>query len=75
MKNITFIIIVFLFVSCGNSQTNKKTFVEKGNLTEVGVNPELINNLVSDIKAKKINNVHGLLIIKDDKLITEEYLC
>jgi len=54
MKNITFIIILFLFVSCGNSQTNKKTFVEKGNPTEVGVNPELINSLVSDIKAKKL---------------------
>ncbi len=32
----------------------KKTFVEKDNPTEIGANPELINNLVSDIKAKKL---------------------
>lgn len=59
--------------SCRNKQAYEKTFLEKGLPESVNVNPELVNKLISDIDSNKIKNIHGLLIIKDNTLITEEY--
>jgi CubicO group peptidase (beta-lactamase class C family) len=73
MKNLILSIIVVLsssFVSCQNEET---LFLEKGTPAQVNVNSKLINDLISDIKTNKIKNIHSLLIIKDDKLIVEEY--
>lgn len=73
MKNLILIITAFIFSSCGNGQTKEKIFLEESLPQTVKVDPKLINNLISDIRSDKIKNIHGLLIIKDDKLITEEY--
>ncbi len=40
---------------------------------ETGMNPQVLAELASDIKTAKIKNIHALLIMKDDKLIVEEY--
>lgn len=73
MKNVIYLLITLVLSSCGNSQINTKTFIDKISPTEIGIKQELLDNLISDIKNGKIKNIHGLLIIKDDKLIIEEY--
>jgi len=73
MKNLILIITTLIFASCGNSQTHEKTFLEVSLPQAVKVNPKLVHNLISDIRSKKIKNIHSLIIIKDNKLITEEY--
>jgi len=73
MKNLILIITILIFASCGNSQTDEKTFLEVSLPQAVKVNPKLVHNLISDIRSKKIKNIHSLIIIKDNKLITEEY--
>jgi len=73
MKTIVLVSLLLLSATCGNTQVNDKPFINKALPADVGVNPEFLNNLISDIQAEKIQNIHGLLIIKEDKLITEEY--
>lgn len=73
MKHLTKLLILFLFSSCTCQQNSECTFVKEASPGSVKMNPHLIKKLVSDIKSGKIKNVHGLIIIKDDKLITEEY--
>ena len=73
MKNLILIIIVMLFAACSNRQTNKSVFVERAKPNKVDVDANSINNLISNIKRGKLQNIHSLLIIKDDKLIAEEY--
>jgi CubicO group peptidase (beta-lactamase class C family) len=62
-----------LFAACSNRQTNKSVFVERAKPNKVDVDANSINNLISNIKKGKLQNIHSLLIIKDDKLIAEEY--
>ena len=73
MKNILIILLSLLIASCGTGQTNQKLFVEKAKPDKIIQNPEYLENLIKNIKEDKIKNIHALLIIKDDKLITEEY--
>jgi CubicO group peptidase (beta-lactamase class C family) len=73
MKHLILIIFLFIFTSCGHKQASEKEFIERGLPESVNVDSELIRKLISDIKADKIKNIHGVLIIKDDKLIAEEY--
>ncbi len=73
MKSIVLVSLLMFCAACGNTQVNDKIFITKALPADVGVKPELLNNLISDIQAEKIQNIHGLLIIKEDKLITEEY--
>jgi len=58
---------------CGNCQVNEGEFIEKALPAEVGVVPEMLEKLVSDIESDKLQNIHSLLIIKDDQLILEKY--
>jgi len=60
-------------MACGNGQESDEIFLEKALPQDVGIMPELIERLVSDIEADKLQNIEGLLIIKDDKLILEKY--
>lgn len=47
--------------------------MDRAQPADVGADPAFIDELVSDIRAEKIRNIHGLIILKDDKIITEEY--
>jgi len=73
MKSIVLVSLLLFFAACGNTQVKKRQFVSKAVPADVGMNPELLDNLISDIQAEKIQNIHALLIIKEGKLITEEY--
>ncbi len=73
MKNTLIILLAVMNFSCGYCQENEILFIESNTPLNVGINEQLINNLVSDIKAEKIINIHSLLIIKDDKLVVEQY--
>ena len=48
-------------------------FVKEGKPAEVSVDEKVLNTLVSDIKNNKIQNIHSVIIIKDDMMIFEEY--
>ncbi|NOX89079.1 MAG: serine hydrolase [Calditrichaeota bacterium] len=73
-KILTIVFIAVLFsVSCGKKPDSHKPFLRNAPPGETGMNPEILAELISDIKTEKIKNVHGLLVIKDDKLIVEEY--
>ena len=43
------------------------------NLTSVGIDSLLINKLITKILNQEIPNIHSLLILKDNKLVLEEY--
>jgi len=73
MKITVLISLMILCLSCSIGQTPEEGFVAKSLPEEVGVLPELIEKLVSDIESDKFQNIHGLLLIKDDKLILEKY--
>ena len=73
MNNLILIIISLIFTSCGHKQASEKEFIDRGLPESVNVDLELVNKLTSDIESSKIKNIHSLLIIKDDKLIAEEY--
>ncbi len=42
-------------------------------LDEVGMNEELLGELIERINRKEYRNVHGILIVKNGKLVFEEY--
>jgi CubicO group peptidase (beta-lactamase class C family) len=42
-------------------------------LDDVGMNEELLGELIERIDSKEVRNVHGILIVKDGKLVFEEY--
>lgn len=44
-----------------------------GTLEEVGINPDPIYSLITKILTKEVPNIHSLLILKDNKLVLEEY--
>lgn len=46
---------------------------ETASLDEVGMNKEMLGELIERIDSKEIKNVHGILIVKDGKLAFEEY--
>ncbi len=60
-------------VTCGKTQVNDIAFIESALPADEGMNAELLDKLISDIRAGKIQNIHGLLILKEDKLVMEEY--
>ena len=44
-----------------------------GRLEEVGIDTVQIYNLINKILAKEIPNIHSILLVKDNKLVLEEY--
>ena len=68
-------ISIFSILGLGelNASSHRDLFVEKCKPEEVSVDPKLLNDLVSDIDNDKIKNIHSVIIIKDDKLILENY--
>ncbi len=87
MKNIKLlvgilvVVLILLTIGCSRS-LYKRSFIEnpiqKTNITtstlkDVGINSQVINELVDSIKTGLYPNRHSLLIYKDDKLVLEEY--
>ncbi|MCK5148292.1 serine hydrolase [bacterium] len=75
MFKIRMIILIglFLVMSCGKASITDKVFIEKALPGDVGINSKILDELVSDIESGKIHNVHGVMLIKDDKLVHEKY--
>jgi len=73
MKILLITMTALIFSACGNSQSKEQYFIKRNFPTEVNTNPKIINKLITDIKNEKIQNIHSILILKDDYLITEEY--
>lgn len=73
MRCLLLIATLIILTSCGSSQTNDNIFIDKGNPEKVGIDAERIKDLIAAIKDGKIKNIHGLLLIKDNYLIAEEY--
>jgi hypothetical protein len=79
--------ILFLSIYCGtektplNSESIPPDFIpehtddgwETGNLTDAGINPIYLFNMLEYLKASRDHNVHSILIVKDDKLVFEKY--
>lgn len=73
MKHLLLFFTLISIVFCGQKQMPENDFLEKLLPESVNIDPKLINRLTSDIKSNKLQNIHSLLIIKDDRLITEIY--
>jgi len=79
-KRILALFIIFLmFISCSYKryfyQKPKAKFdgLETGTLTDVNIDTTKINALITKIISNEFKNIHSLLIIKDNKLVCEEY--
>lgn len=46
---------------------------ETASVTEVGIDPENLKEMFRNVLKEKYKNIHGLLIVKNDKLVCEEY--
>jgi len=73
MKYLATISLFIICNSCACGQSNKQGFLDKAQPGETGLNPYLMDKLVADIRSEKLQNIDGMVIIKDDKLILESY--
>ena len=46
---------------------------EVASLDDVGVNSEMLGALVAEIREQRLSNIHSVLVVKDGKLVFEEY--
>jgi len=65
-------------VSCQPANTHPKPEQtndgwQTASLDDVGLNAKILSELVEDIHRNKYQNVHSILIVKDGKLVFEEY--
>jgi CubicO group peptidase (beta-lactamase class C family) len=44
-----------------------------GSLEEAGIDEKILAGLVARIERNKISNIHGILIVRDEKLVLEQY--
>ena len=75
-------ILSLLIASCGSDPASQYIYqppeniddgLNVGTLEEVNVDSNLIGTAVDKIRAGKYNEVHSILIVKDNKLVFEEY--
>ncbi|MBN2413344.1 serine hydrolase [candidate division KSB1 bacterium] len=82
-KTVFSIFIIFLlYTSCKHKPVHHYTYrppenindgFDTGTLSEVNINPALIENAVDSINRGNYKEVHSMLIFKDGKLVFEEY--
>ena len=77
-RSLAFLWFVILVWSCSPAPTFHTTKLNsndwlKADPQEVGINHLQLNKVVEQIHEGAYKNIHGILIIKDDKLIFEEY--
>ena len=83
MKSIFFLLLIsFLNFSCGTSSIDPSDYIspvnaedrlEVGTLEEVNIDTKLILNAAAKIDQGSFEEVHSMLIFKNDKLVFEEY--
>lgn len=76
----TFLLIITLLFSCSEKVQYTYSVPEKTNdgwataeLGEVDVDSEKISHLIRDILNRKFKNIDSVLLVKNEKLILEEY--
>ncbi|RLD76144.1 MAG: hypothetical protein DRJ10_14035, partial [Bacteroidetes bacterium] len=78
------IILVFLliFTGCSKCDSSKYSYVppehindgfEVGSLEDVNIDPVLLEKAVDKINCGKYDEVHSMIVFKDNKLVFEEY--
>jgi CubicO group peptidase (beta-lactamase class C family) len=79
---ISILLSLLLTISCQSEPSNPYVYqspenindgLDVGTLDEVNIDPVLIEKAVNDINRGKYNEMHSLLIFKDDRLVLEEY--
>lgn len=70
--------LVVWLVSCGSAYTyqipeQREDGWQTASLDDVGLNGKKLGELVRSIYRNKYENIHGILIVKDGKLVFEEY--
>lgn len=73
MKNILLISLIVCFASWSEAQNQNEEFLARALPEEVALAPEQLERLQRDIESDKLNNIHCLILLKDDKLIYEKY--
>jgi CubicO group peptidase (beta-lactamase class C family) len=84
MKKAIYLVFIFslLFTSCGSDPTSQYIYqlpenIDDGfdvaTLDEVNIEIKLVGNAVDKIRDGKYKEVHSMLIVKDNKLVFEEY--
>lgn len=80
-------VCIVLFQSCNKSKTPLEASSpyqyrvppqtndgwQTGSLDEVGISKEILINLMEDIRGGEYRDIHSILIVKDGKLVFEEY--
>ena len=68
-------VLIFLFIiitSCTTQYKNMNNF-EESSAEDVGINPMLISRLIHDMQEGRFPNLHSLIVVKDSKIVVEEY--
>lgn len=68
-------VIIFLFIiitSCTTKNKNMNNF-EESSAEDVAINPMLISRLIHDMQEGRFPNLHSLIVVKDSKIVVEEY--
>jgi hypothetical protein len=86
MKRVVLLIAVLssllLIISCKSAPSSPYVYqspenindgLDVGTLNEVNIDAGLLEKAVNDINRGKYNEVHSMLIFKDNKLVFEEY--
>ena len=77
-------ILIICFISCSDNATTDVDYVytipaqtedgwETASLTEIGMEEEPIAQFMNEILNNIEHQIHGILIVKDGKLVFEEY--
>jgi CubicO group peptidase (beta-lactamase class C family) len=79
---ISVLLLLLMIIGCGSEPPNPYVYkspesvndgLDVGTLSEVGMDPALIEKAVDDINRGRYKEVHSMLIYKDNKLVFEEY--
>ncbi|NOZ74947.1 MAG: serine hydrolase [FCB group bacterium] len=68
-----FLIQLLLVFSCTGSTGDQTPFLPTASPEETGMNASILAKLTNDIRWGKLENIHSLLVIKNDQLVVEEY--
>ena len=75
-------ILALLLSGCDSMPTSVFTYsppeniddgLDVGTMAEVNIDPDLIGEVVTQIQDGQYTEIHSLLIIRDDKIVVEEY--
>ena len=72
-KYLFFPIIFCLILSCDLSTSQESLFLDKITATEQSQNSISFDHLLDKINSNELKNIHSVILIKDDKIILEEY--